>query len=142
MKKTFITVLICLMAIFTLTLTACGDDNSGTYYPTLNEMKSNLDKNGYTVDYAIGERDLEGNGYVVDSLFATKGDDYLCFYWVEDFAHCKVYYDKLQQLHPDSPHFVLIENDKKFGNIVYCGTEKAVNDAGIKVVKVDVDVKV
>ena len=142
MKKSFITVLICLMAILTFTLTACGDDNNGTYYPTLNEMKSNLDKNGYIIDYAIGERNSDGKGYVVDSLFATKGDDYIRFYWIEDSAHCKVYYDKLQESHPDCPHFVLIENDERFGNIVYCGTEKAVNDAGIKVVKVDVDVKV
>ncbi len=33
---------------------------------------------------------------------------------------------------------VKIENDEKFGNIVYCGTENAIDAAGIKVVKVKV----
>lgn len=58
MKKSFITVLICLMAILTFTLTACGDDNNGTYYPTLNEMKSNLDKNGYKVNERANAEDM------------------------------------------------------------------------------------
>lgn len=137
MKK-YLTILACLITILTLTLAACGDDNNGTYYPTLNEMKSNLDKNGYTVNYVIGERNSEGNGYVVDSLFATKGDDYICFYWVEDSAHCNHYYGKLQEIHPDCINYVLIENDEKFGNIVYCGTENAIRASGIKVVKVKV----
>lgn len=140
MKKTLITVLVCLMAILTITLTACGDDKNGTYYPTVNEMSANLKKNGYLTQFAVGERNSEGQGYVVDSLNATKGDDYIYFYWIEDATHCKVYYDKLKELHPDSPHFVLIENDEKFGNIVYCGTENAINAAGIKVVEVKVKV--
>lgn len=44
MKKILITILACLMAILTLTLTACGDDKNGTYYPTINEMSANLEK--------------------------------------------------------------------------------------------------
>lgn len=121
-------------------LTACKNKENGTYYPTVNEMSANLEKNGYLTQFAVGERDSEGQGYVVDSLNATKGNDYIYFYWIEDAAHCKVYYDKLKELYPDSPHFVLIENDEKFGNIVYCGTENAISAAGIRVVKVDVKV--
>ena len=136
MKKAFVTILACLITILTLTLTACGNDNNGTYYPTLNEMKSNLDKKGYTVEYAIGERNSEGKDYVVDSLFARKGDDYIIFYWVEDSAHCNHYYDKLQELHPNCPNYVSIENDEKFGNIVYCGPENAIKASGIKIVEV------
>lgn len=140
MKKVFISLLASILLILSFALCACGDDNNGTYYPTLNEMKSNLDKNGYKIDFAVGERNSEGDGYVVDSLFATKGDNYIFFYWIEDAAHCNVYYDKLQELHPDCPNYVSIENDEKFGNIVYCGTEQAIKDAGIKAV--DVKVKV
>mgnify|MGYP006875315983 CR=1 FL=1 len=140
MKKILITILACLMAVLTITLTACGDDKNGTYYPTVNEMSANLEKNGYLTQFAVGERNSEGQGYVVDCLNATKGDEYIYFYWIEDAAQCKVYYDKLKELHPDSPHFVLIENDEKFGNIVYCGTENAINAAGIKVVEVKVKV--
>lgn len=132
MKKTFLTILACIMTILTLTLTACGEDNNGIYYPTLDEMKSNLDKNGYTIDTAIGERNSEGNGWVVDSLFARKGDDYIYFYWVEDSAHCNHYYDKLQELEPDCPIYVQ-SRTIKFGNIVYCGTENAIYASGIKV---------
>lgn len=140
MKKILITILACLMAILTLTLTACGDDKNGTYYPTINEMSANLEKNGYLTQYAVGERNSEGRGYAVDSLNATNGDDYICFYWIEDATNCQVYYDKLKELYPDSSHFVLIENDEKFGNIVYCGTENAINAAGIKVAEVKVKV--
>lgn len=140
MKKILITILACLMVILTLTLTACGDDKNGTYYPTINEMSVNLEKNGYLTQYAVGERNLEGRGYVVDSLNATNGDDYICFYWIENATNCQVYYDKLKELYPDSSHFVLIENDEKFGNIVYCGTENAINAAGIKVAEVKVKV--
>ena len=142
MKRIVVSILVCIVAILTFTLMACGNDNNGTYYPTVNEMAANLEKNAYRTQFVIGERNSEGQGYVVDSLDATKGDDYIYFYWIEDAAHCKVYYDKLQELHPDCANFVLIENDEKFGNIVYCGTTAAIEAAGIRVVKVDVDVKI
>ena len=142
MKKIVVSILVCIVAILTFTLMACVDDKGDTYYPTVNEMAANLENNGYRTQFVIGERNSEGQGYVVDSLDATKGDDYIYFYWIEDVAYCKVYYNKLQELHPDCSNFVLIENDEKFGNIVYCGTSAAVEAAGIRVVKVDVNVKI
>lgn len=138
MKKVFISLLASILLILTFALSACGDYKNGTYYPTLNEMRTNLDKRGYRIEFAVGERNSEGSGYVVDYLIATKDDDYIYFYWIEDATHCKVYYDKLQELHPDCPNYVLIENDDKFGNIVYGGTDNAINASGIKLVKVKV----
>lgn len=142
MKKVLKVFILCLTTLFLLAFTACGDDNGGTYYPNVNEMAANLEKNGYTTQFAVGERNSEGRGYIVDSLSATKGEDYIIFYWIEETSQCEIYYDKLMELHSDSPNFVLIENDEKFGNIVYCGTEDAVNAAGIKVVDVKVNVNV
>ena len=141
-KKVLVIFVVSILLILTFAVSACGTDENGTYYPTVNEMAANLEKNGYNTQFTTGERNSEGKGYVVDSLKATKGDDYIYFYWIEDATHCKVYYDKLYELHPDCPNFVLIENDIKFGNIVYCGTADAINAAGIKVVKVNVDVKI
>lgn len=138
MKKVLIGLMASILLILSFALCACGENE--TYYPTLDEMQSNLAQNGYRVEFAVGERNPEGGGYVVDSLFATKGDDYICFYWIEDAAHCNVYYDKLQELYPDCPKRALIENDEKFGNLVYGGTEKAIDDAGIIVVNVKVTV--
>ena len=142
MKKVILSFVASICLILTFALAACNQDNSGTYYPTVNEMAANLEKKGYRTQFAIGERNAEGCGYVVDSLDATKDDDYIYFYWIEDATYCNVYYDKLQELHPDCPNFALIENDDIFGNIVYCGTNNAVKAAGIKVVKVDVNVKI
>lgn len=59
------------------------------------------------------------------SLFIN--DFYLLFIKKYDIY----YYSLLEETHPDY-------NDEKFGNIVYCGTANAVNDSGIKVVKVKV----
>ena len=147
MKKSFITVLVCLMAILTFTLTACGDDNCGTYYPANDEMKTNLENNGYVVTLYQDLSDNDDNRHYGTLLFASEDREgeqreYLYFYRLDKTTSCEYYYNALEQNCENYNSLVKIENDDKFGNIVYCGTEKAVNDAGIKVVKVDVDVKV
>lgn len=143
MKKTFISILICLMAILTFTITACRDDNGGTYYPTNDEMKSNLEKSGYVVTLYQDLSDNNGNHHDGTLLFASKSreneqDEYLYFYRFENANSCEYYYTSMEQSCKNYNSLVKIENDEKFGNIVYCGTENAISASGIKVVKVKV----
>ena len=140
MKKVLASLVASILLIFVFVISACEDDKNGTYYPTLEEMRINLENNGFLTNIAVGERNSEGSGYVVDSVSASKGEDYIIFYWIENSAHCEVYYNKLIELHPDCSNFVLIVNDEKFGNIVYSGTANAISAAGIKVVNIDVKV--
>ncbi|MCM1306857.1 MAG: hypothetical protein NC037_05945 [Bacteroides sp.] len=135
MKKVFISLLAGVLLILTFTLCACGDDKGGTYYPTWDEMKTNLENGGYTVTVTY---DLEDKGET--HLSATKDNEYIEFYWLDDAADCDYFYNLLYVIPTNYNSIVKIENDEKFGNIVYCGTENAVKVAGIKVV--DVKVKV
>lgn len=142
MKKTFITVLACLIAILTLTLTAC-DNKSGTYYPTNEELKTNLESNNYTVEVY---EDINYHEFFVtfDSLVdgtlikAAKDNDYIYFFRLTDSWRCDMVYNILNEKCENYDLLVKIENDGKFGNIVYCGTENAISASGIKVVKVKV----
>ncbi len=121
--------------VLCLVLSACGDDTNGTYYPKNTEMQSNLENNGYSVSVTT---DLdEKNGTY---LAAAKDNEYIEFYWLDNADACDYFYDLLKEKYHDYNSLIKIENDEKFGNIVYCGTENAINDAGIKVV--DVKVKV
>ena len=145
MKKKFIIILACLMAILTLTLTACGDDKNGTYYPTNEEMKTNLENNGYVVTLYQDLSDSNGNRHYGTLLFASKereGEpkEYLWFYRFDSATSCEYYYNSLEQNCENYNSLVKIENDEKFGNIVYCGTENAISASGIKVVEVKVKV--
>ncbi len=117
-------------------MTACGDEN-GTYYPESDEMKNNLENSGYTV---VVTTDFDGKKCTY--LSATKGSDYIYFYWIESDVDCEYFYNYLEESCADYNSLVQIENDKEFGNIVYCGTKKAVDSAGIRVVNVKVDVKI
>lgn len=144
MKKKFIIILACLITILTLTLTACGDDN-GTYYPTNEEMKTNLENNGYVVTLYQDLSDNDGNRHYGTLLFASKDREgeqreYLYFYRLDNTTSCEYYYNALEQYCENYNSLVKIENDDKFGNIVYCGTENAINASGIKVVEVKVKV--
>lgn len=135
MKKIFVSLFASILLIFTLTLCACGDDKSGTYYPTNEEMKANLENGGYNVAVTIDLGDKNGT-----HLSATKENEYIEFYWLDNAADCDYFYKVLEEFYPDCHSLVQIENDAKFGNIVYCGTEDAVNVAGIKIVNVKVKV--
>lgn len=134
MKKVFVSLFVGILLALTLTLCACSD-KGGTYYPDDSEMKTNLENGGYTVTVTFNSADKSGT-----HLSATKGNDYIEFYWLDDAADCEYFYNLLEETHADYNSLIKIENDEKFGNIVYCGTENAVNAAGIRVV--DVKVKV
>ena len=127
--------LACIMVILTLMLTACGDDKNGTHYPTNEEMKTNLENDGYTV---VVTNDLDGKNGTY--LSAKKDNEYIDFYWLDNVEDCEYFYNLLEENHTNYNSLVKIENDDKFGNIVYCGTENAISASGIKVV--DIKVKV
>lgn len=133
MKKIFVSLLASILFVL-LALCAC-DGKSGSYYPTHEEMKTNLENGGYTVTVTtdLGEK----NG---THLSATKNNEYIEFYWLDNSADCEYFYDLLEENHTNYNSLVKIENDEKFGNLVYCGTADAVNVAGIKVVNIKVNV--
>ena len=144
MKKIFSSILVSILVVLTFTLSACGDKN-GTYYPTNDEMKRNLEENGYVVTLYNDLSDNKGNQHDGTLLFASKSceneqEEYLYFYRFENANSCEYYYNSMEENCENYNSLVKIENDEKFGNIVYCGTENAVNAAGIKVVNVKVNV--
>lgn len=139
MKKSVIAIIICLTLVFALSFTACNEEENGTYYPDNSEMKTNLETRGYDVTIST---DLFGVNAGGISLSATKDGDYIYFFWLNDGVDCAYVYEYLEYYCENYNSLVKITNDEQFGNIVYCGTESAVNDAGIKVVNVKVDVKV
>lgn len=135
MKKVFTSLLLGLLVVLTFALSACSDDKGGTYYPTWEEMQTSLENGGYIVTVTF---DLEDKSEI--HLSATKDNEYIEFYWLDDAADCNYFYSLLEVRYTDYNSLVKIENDEKFGNIVYCGTKNAVNSAGIKVVAVKVKV--
>lgn len=142
MKKTLI-IIACLMAIIALTLTACGDDKNGTYYPTNEEMKTNLENKGYTVEVCddINYHEFfEMFSSIIDGTLikAVKDNDFIYFFRLTDSWRCDTVYDILNEKCENYDTLVKIENDERFGNIVYCGTENAISASGITVVKVKV----
>jgi hypothetical protein len=140
MKKIFTSILFSLLFILTFTLSACG--NGETYYPTNEEMKTNLEKNGYVVTLEQDISDDDGDCHNGTLISANKDSEseYLYFYRFDDVTSCEYYYNHLEQNCEEYNSLVKIENDEKFGNLVYCGTAQAIKDAGITVV--DVKVKV
>lgn len=134
MKKKFIIISVCLMAILALTLTACGDDKNGTYFPPNNEIETNLENAGYATCFA--EVEIGWGGYAIND----DESEYIYIYRLKTEEACEQYYKICEANCVNYDVIVKIVNDKKFGNIVYCGTEQAIKDAGIKIV--DVKVKV
>ncbi|MDE7439266.1 MAG: hypothetical protein K2N23_01990, partial [Clostridia bacterium] len=77
MKKIFVSLFASILLVITLALCACGDDKSGTYYPTNEEMKTNLENGGYTVTVTTDLGDKNGT-----HVSATKDNEYIEFYWL------------------------------------------------------------
>lgn len=145
MKRIFVSLFAGILLVFTLIFCACGGDKGGTYYPNNSEMKANLESNGYVVTISQDLSDNEGNPHAGTLLYASKSseneqEEYLYFYRFDHADSCDYYYTAMERECENYHSLVKIENDGQFGNIVYCGTENAVNAAGIKVV--DVKVKV
>lgn len=84
------------------------------------------------------EYSLNDKNHGINCRAAEKANDYIEFYWLNNSDDCDYFYNLLDEKHTDYNSLVQINNDEKFGNIVYCGTENAVNDAGIKVVVVKI----
>lgn len=145
MKKIFTVFLASVLVVLSFALCACGDDKGGTYYPNSKEMSDNLKKRGYTVEV---KTELDGESGTF--LHATRGGDFIYFYWLNNGEDCDYFKDYLTTA---CSHYLMngillmedlvqIKNDEKYGNLVYCGLDVAIKDAGIKVVKTDVKVDV
>lgn len=146
MRKVFVRLLVSILFLLTFALTACGDED-GIYYPSNEEMKVNLESKGYTVedynDINYHEFFLQFSSLIEGTLVkAVKDNDYIYFFRLINSWRCETVYDIMYENCENYNSLVKIENDKKFGNIVYCGTKNAISDAGINVVKVNVSVKV
>lgn len=129
MKKTL---LFSLILIMSLLLVACGK-SQGTYYPDSNEMKGNLEIKNYTVNVETMER----NDSRITVLTATKDDEYIDFYWFNNDKGVDDTIMRLESEHNDYAKLVSMKNDDKFGNLVFCSTEKAMEDSGIIIVDVN-----
>lgn len=110
-----------------LALAACG---KGTYFPSSDAMQKNLEAAGYTV--AVTD-DLEG-GLAGTHLSAVKGGDYLEFYWLDNGGSVESLSHELKAAYPDHETFVSMEDDEKFGSLIFCGTSRAAADAKIEIV--------
>jgi len=132
MKKFSAIFLISLLLVSAFVLTACGGDNDGTYYPTNEEIEENLSNAGYVTLFHDSQTGYGGYG--------QKNDEYIYFCRPKTESDCEYYYNLYKDNCKDYDVLVKIENDKKYGNVVYCATNNALNDAGIKVVNVEVKV--
>lgn len=147
MKRTLACLLTIVLLAISLALSACGENSGenhgGTYYPTNEEMKKNLEKKGYHVkiyeDVNYQEFFIAISAYYPGTLVeAKKGENYLYFYRADTSDYCEGMYCILEESCSNPSSLVKIENDEAFGNIVYCGTASAIDAAGIRVVKVTV----
>jgi hypothetical protein len=122
-------------------MSACVNKGE-TYYPTNEEMRTNLEKSGYVVTLEQDLADSDGNHHNGTLISANKDSEseYLYFYRFDNATSCEYYYNYLEQNCKGYNSLVKIENDENYGSLVYCGTAQAIKDAGITVV--DVKVKV
>lgn len=145
MKKLLVAFYGCLISVFIFCFAACGVDEGGTYYPDNSDMKVNLENNGYVVTLYQDLSDNDGYRHGGTLLYASRTreygkEEYLYFYRFENVASCDYYFEAMEKDCENYNVLVKLENDKKFGNIVYCGTTDAVDAAGIKAVNVNLKV--
>lgn len=132
MKKYFMVLLIMLFCI--ITLVACGKNGQGTYYPDCTEMHHKLEADGYKVSVTIDTN----SGMTKTCLSAEKDDDYIVFYWLDEGIDVDPVAAQLNKEYEDYDQFVSIQDDSKFGSLVFCGTSNAVDASGIIIVDVKV----
>ena len=129
-----------LFLVFTsmiLTFFSCGKRENGTYYPDSVEMQENLEKHGYVVKISSLESDKKGRW-----LSAEKVGEYLEFYLLENAEYAEIISEELEKKYVNYEKLVCIKNDEKFGTLVFCGSDSAVEASGIRNVNVKVDTKV
>lgn len=134
MKKYLMLFIFCILFV---TLVACSNSGQGTYYPDSSEMQKNLEDAGYQVSVTT----KLDNGYTGTYLSAMKADDYIEFYWLDEADNVDDISEQLKSKHGDYDKLVSMEDDSKFGSLVFCGTASAVDASGIVIVDVKVDVK-
>lgn len=115
---------------------ACSNNRNGTYYPNIEEMQSNLAKEGYQVQV----KSIQTDEYSGTYLIAENNDDYMEFYWLDEIKSLSSLETELKEKYPDYEKLVCLENDSEYGSLIFCSTEKAMNNAGIRIV--DVKVKI
>lgn len=136
MKKVILAILIMVIAVFGIT--GCSTDKeNGTYYPNASEMQNNLEQLGYVISV---ENNSDDN-YVGTHLYAEKSNEYIEFYWLDDSGFLDEISKDLKIKYNNNEKFVSIKDDNEFGTLIFCGTELAVEDSGIKIVDVKVKVK-
>ncbi len=144
MKKVIVSIFVIVFMTLAFAMSACLNNQSGTYYPSSEEMKVNLENRGYFVEiykdiYWFDSEEGVPEKYESRTLRAkSDAGEYIQFHWVEKPKACNYYFGKLEETYQDIEVLVKIENDEEFGSIVYCGTSVAIDDAGIIVVKVKV----
>lgn len=119
-----------------LLLVACGKNGQGTYYPGSVEMAENLESAGYIV--TVTENFYEE--YTGTCLFAEKGTDYIEFYWLNETDAVPVISQELENRYTTYNKLVSAQNDSKWGTFIFCGTDDAVEESGINIVDVKVEV--
>lgn len=119
-------------------MSGCRGESTGTYYPDNKEMEKNLRNAGYTVEVSTK---LDDN-YEGTCLYAKNDEEYLVFYWLENAEAVEYYTSKIEEKYFAYDRLVSIEDDSKFGSLVFCGTESAIDKSGIRIIDVKVDVKI
>ncbi len=123
MKKYITVLLVCVAALI---FTACSNKNIRSVFPSRGEMESNLQRYGYTVEIAT-----ESDGRSGVFLSAVKYGEFLYFYWIDSEEDCKYFYNRLETDHPGLNCLSMSKNDGEHAYVVYCGTQNAVEAAGV-----------
>lgn len=118
-----------------LLLVGCGKNGGGTYYPDSKEMQNNLENK----DYQVSVEEAKTDKYSATHLIATKDDEYIEFYWLNDGNGIDILTINLEEKYDNYNSLVSMQEDSEFGPFVFCSTEAAKNDAGIVIVNVKVN---
>lgn len=99
-------------------------------------MKINLEQ----LDYEVSLENISDDNCFGTHLYATNNSKYIDFYWLDDSKSMEEISEELERKHTDYDKFVSVKDDSEFGNLIFCGTELAIDDAGVEIV--DVKVKI
>ena len=134
MKKLLIFFSLIIIGVF---LVACSKNGQGTYYPNSDEMQYNLENKNYKVNVQTIKQDE----YSGTCLMAEKDGEYIEFYWLNSSEGVNSIEQELKTKYTNYAKLVSMEDDSKFGSFVFCSSEKAMDDSGIEIVDVKVNVK-
>lgn len=101
--------------------TACRSTHNE--WPTVDEMRENLQNEDYTID-EVDKIIIDDNEYIGNAIIATKESEFLAGFWADDVDLAKIIYEHWGAKY-QSDHTLRV------GTTVYCGTKRAIKDAGI-----------